>query len=74
MNDIFNLAGRFGKSAFNHAKDRFKHVDDEIYNKRMEICKGCEKFNPESVRCNDCGCFLEIKAKWNSEKCPLEKW
>jgi len=74
MSDIFNLAGRFGKSAINHAKDGFKKVDDDLYNQRIEICKGCEFFNAESDRCKKCGCFLKIKASWNSEKCPLDKW
>lgn len=74
MNDIFNLAGRLGKAAFNHAKDGFKHVDEEIYNKRIEICKSCEFYDAESNRCKSCGCYLAMKAKWNSEKCPHDKW
>ena len=74
MNDIFNLAGRLGKAAFNHAKDGFKKVDDETFNGRMDICRGCEHFNKETTQCNSCGCYLNVKAAWNSEKCPLDKW
>jgi hypothetical protein len=74
MNDIFNLASRFGKAAFGHAKDGFKKVDDETFNKRMDICRGCEHFNKEATQCNSCGCYLNVKATWNSEKCPLDKW
>ena len=74
MNDIFNLAGRLGKATFNHAKDGFKKVSDDVFKERMDICRGCEHFNAESERCNNCGCFLNIKATWNSEKCPLSKW
>jgi hypothetical protein len=74
MSEAFNMAGRFTKSAFNHAKDGFKKVDEETFNQRLEICKSCEFFNSESIRCGKCGCFLNIKASWNSEKCPIDKW
>lgn len=74
MSQVFNLAGRFGKSVFNHAKDGFKTVDSEIFEKRMSICKSCPFFNSEQVRCDKCGCFLNVKASWNSEKCPVDKW
>lgn len=74
MSDVFNLAGKFGKSLFSHAKDGFKKVDTEIFNNRMEICRSCPLFNSKENRCNECGCFLNIKASWNSEKCPIDKW
>jgi hypothetical protein len=74
MSDIFNLATKFGKAAFGHAKDGFKKVDEETFKNRMDICKKCEYYNAESDKCNNCGCFLKIKASWNSEKCPIDKW
>lgn len=74
MSDIFNLAGKLGKAAFEHAKDGFKKVSDEEFENRMQICRGCEFFDADSSRCKNCGCFLKIKASWNSEKCPIDKW
>ena len=74
MSEVFNLAGKFGKAVFNHAKDGFKKVDDETFSKRMEICKSCDLFNSEQDRCMQCGCFLNVKASWKSEKCPVDKW
>jgi hypothetical protein len=74
MSEVFNLASNFGKAVINHAKDGFKKTDDKIFNQRIEICKSCEFYNSASNRCNRCGCFLDIKAAWNSEKCPIGKW
>ena len=74
MSDIFNLAGKFSKAVINHAKDGFKNVEPEVYEKRINICKSCEFFNSDFNKCNNCGCFLEYKASWNSEKCPVDKW
>jgi hypothetical protein len=42
--------------------------------RRMEICKTCEYFSSEDVRCRKCGCFLEQKTSLTSAKCPLQKW
>jgi hypothetical protein len=55
-------------------KDGFKKVTDEDFQKRLDICKTCEYHNANTNQCNKCGCFLKIKASWNSEKCPIDKW
>lgn len=41
---------------------------------RMEICKGCDKFLPNTKRCSVCGCFMEIKTSIGIFHCPLDKW
>lgn len=74
MSEVFNMAGRLTRSVFNHAKDGFKKVDEEIFQKRLDICKTCELFDKDQTRCKKCGCFLNIKASWSSEKCPIDKW
>lgn len=74
MSDIVNLAKNFGNSVVNHIADGLKQASEEEYNKRIDICKTCEKYDAGSNRCGQCGCFLKIKASWNSEKCPLNKW
>jgi hypothetical protein len=72
--EIFTLAKNFGHSVVNHLADGMKKVSEEEFNKRLDICKKCDKFDDKSVRCKQCGCFLNIKASWNSEKCPLGLW
>jgi len=73
-----------GKNLSKFALDLIKHikstdgknliVDDDTYNKRMSICEKCEKYDPEQIRCTECGCFLEMKASFMLDSCPLEKW
>jgi hypothetical protein len=68
MSTVFN----FAKAVANHAKNNFKNVDEKILSDRLSICKDCDK--NKNSRCLECGCFINIKASWESEKCPLEKW
>jgi hypothetical protein len=68
MKEVFNLTS----SLFNHAANKFKKADEIIKNERLSICYNCDKF--ENSKCKECGCYLEIKASWDSEKCPLNKW
>ena len=49
-------------------------VSDEIKNQRLEICKTCEKYDAQQVRCIECGCFLESKAGFALNSCPIGKW
>ena len=48
-------------------------ADKDVAHYRMAICTGCDKFN-EKRRCELCGCFMDIKTKIGSSKCPQEKW
>lgn len=50
------------------------HVSDEVKNQRLEICRACDKYDPEQIRCIECGCFLEHKAGFSLDSCPLGKW
>ena len=47
--------------------------DDEVINKRLEICRGCE-YLTKSNRCKKCGCFMKIKARLSTASCPIGKW
>jgi hypothetical protein len=49
-------------------------VSDEVYEERINICKGCEKYNDLESRCKECGCFIPAKAKIIIDSCPLNKW
>jgi len=49
-------------------------ADDEEFKRRLEICRGCDRFEPRLSRCLECGCFANVKAKISFMKCPLEKW
>lgn len=39
---------------------------------RLDICKICEHYNSELIRCNKCKCALSIKTQVSH--CPIGKW
>ncbi len=49
-------------------------VSEEEKARRLEICGACEFFEKVKSRCSKCGCYMETKAKFNSVKCPIDKW
>ena len=57
--------------------ERFKNViihDEDIVNKRMDLCKGCEFLLKPTNNCRKCGCFMDIKTKIATSRCPIGKW
>jgi len=49
-------------------------VSPEIKKERLDICKTCEWYDSEQVRCKHCGCMLEHKAGFALDSCPIQKW
>jgi hypothetical protein len=49
-------------------------ASDEIKKQRMDICRGCEHYHEEQIRCKECGCFLEDKTSYSAAICPVRKW
>ncbi len=47
-------------------------VSDAAYAARMSVCESCEQKSGNS--CKLCGCNLSTKARWATQKCPLDKW
>ena len=60
---------------------------EEIYNQRLEICKGCECYDLQGSGCTipgtqpccstllgGCGCSLSLKLRSLSTNCPKSKW
>lgn len=56
-----------------HIADGMKNVDDKTLEIRNKICNDCENMRSDG-RCAKCGCFMKVKAKWESAKCPIGKW
>jgi hypothetical protein len=59
-----------------------EHIE-EIYNERLEICKGCEFIDKTGEKCampntqpccGKCGCSLKFKLRSLSSDCPVDKW
>jgi hypothetical protein len=52
-------------------------VEEEEYEDRREICKGCTLyFNEEEETCEhpECGCYMPVKARLAAMSCPLMMW
>lgn len=67
------MAKNLAVSAADYAKSGFKNVGDAVYAARVAVCTGCPYFRSDQ-RCAKCGCFMRVKAKWESARCPMGSW
>ncbi|MCR5119347.1 MAG: DUF6171 family protein [Lachnospiraceae bacterium] len=45
---------------------------DEEYERRLDICRKCEKLSAGT--CLKCGCFVELRAAAKAGHCPGKQW
>ncbi len=45
-------------------------TDGQTYLDRIDTCRKCEYFNATTTQCNECGCFLHLKAPLKKQDCP----
>lgn len=78
MSTLFEKLKYAADSAKTLAKDVIEGndllVEDRVFHERMGICSQCPKYIKQVNQCGECGCFLAIKAKGTSFKCPLGNW
>lgn len=74
MPNIVQLGWNFALAVSKHILDNSEKCTKEEYEKRLKICDTCS--SRSNNRCSEmnCGCLLEVKASWKSEKCPRNKW
>tara|TARA_R110002020_G_scaffold302595_2_gene517995 strand:- start:22541 stop:22765 length:225 start_codon:yes stop_codon:yes gene_type:complete len=65
-------AMNFGKAIVRHAADGFHRADDDVVEKRERLCNACPA--NKGGECELCGCLVNLKVTWRSEKCPMELW
>jgi hypothetical protein len=53
--------------------NQFTEIKEKA-DKRLTICEECDKYNPKTTRCSECGCFMRYKVMIPSSKCPIAKW
>ena len=49
-------------------------VSQVVAEKRMSICRECDRFIKITTQCKECGCIMSAKTKLEPSKCPLNKW
>lgn len=45
---------------------------EELYEKRLAVCRECEKL--VEATCEACGCYVEFRAYASRSRCPKKKW
>lgn len=74
----FQMARNLAKDVWNTGKKAAKGlpviVSAEVGYHRLQTCEGCDKFDQETSRCHECGCFMKVKTQLASASCPLGKW
>lgn len=73
---LLRKAANFSVAVARHVADGGRKVSDEVGLARLIVCADCPAFDPNKIACRErkCGCRLKTKARWRSEKCPLDKW
>jgi hypothetical protein len=72
MPSLVQQGKNLAKASLEHAKAGLKHVSDDEYESRLEVCNACEHL--DKGRCVLCGCSMKIKAKWAEQTCGMKKW
>jgi hypothetical protein len=67
-------AANLGRALVTHAVAGFPEADEATAQARLAICRACDRFDATRTVCTVCGCFLDIKIRWNEQKCPLNSW
>ena len=49
-------------------------LSEEVANKRLDICLGCDRLIKLTNQCKECGCFMNLKTKLPNATCPIGKW
>ena len=61
---------RFIEAIENHIKDDCTAVTKEQLTERLLACERCPHRGIFRCRNSDCGCFIWIKARMRSQRCP----
>lgn len=52
--------------------DKDVKAEDALYEKRLAVCKECEKLLEGT--CLSCGCYVELRAAVKKNRCPNKYW
>lgn len=69
---LLDQAQNAAQAFWEHLMAGLPTVSQEVYQRRLEACYGCEYWDDESERCRSCGCFMKTKAWWAEQACPLD--
>lgn len=53
---------------------KIEKLPKKEYQKRLDVCLGCDRLIKSTKQCKECGCFMNIKTQLPHASCPLGKW
>lgn len=71
---LFNLTETITNSLKTAVAKGVILAEEEKIKKRIKICTNCEDLNKQDIRCNVCGCYMNVKIRLEAAKCPIDKW
>jgi hypothetical protein len=73
---LLRKAMNFAGAVVVHAVQGFPQATEQEVKRRVSICEVCEFFKVENRSCKQisCGCFIDTKATWLDQHCPIGKW
>ena len=71
--DLMVKTYNYFKAVAKRVLGNFENVTTDVYYDRTHTCSRCPEITIDK-QCNVCGCPIETKAAWKTEKCPLGKW
>lgn len=67
-------AANLAQAVVTHVAAGMPEAGEEIAAGRLAICRECVHLDAPRMVCNVCGCWVESKAKWETQHCPINKW
>ena len=76
MPGLMKRGMNFAQASVRHMADGMNQATEVVFEQRLAICRECELCETTMMICRHpkCGCYLQIKASWRSQACPLGKW
>lgn len=71
---IFGLTENIKGALMQVVKGGAMLADKDVVENRINLCINCEYFIHNQSRCSKCGCFMTVKTRIQSSKCPVGKW
>lgn len=71
---LLEMMASAATAAANFAISGGKTIAKEAQEIRQSTCNTCPSHDSTANRCNECGCFLQLKTYLPDEKCPAGKW
>jgi len=71
---IWQMTKNFSKEFATWMANGAPVVSEDDYKERLSTCNSCPMLDRRVMRCKECGCKVEHKAKWKTADCPLKNW